>query len=180
MTTFLTKSRKDRLLHERIHDPCKPSRKPPEPSVCPVCQAVFKRGRWQWLEFWPADAPREICQACKRIRDNYPAGYVTMSGELIKTHRGEVVNLARHQERNERALHPLHRIMRIEETPGRVVIATTDIHLPKRIGQALRRAYKGRLALNYDRESCFVRVNWTSRETKNQRNQEIAKKASQL
>ena len=37
MTTFFTESRKDRLIHERIHDPCKATCKPAEPSVCPVC-----------------------------------------------------------------------------------------------------------------------------------------------
>ena len=38
------------------------------------------------------------------------------------------------------------------------------MHLPKRIGQALHRAYKGALDLHYDEASCFVRVNWTSHE----------------
>ena len=98
MTTFFTESRKDRLIHERIHDPYKATCKPAEPSVCPVCNAVFKDGRWQWLESWPVDSHQVICQACQRIRDNYPAGLVTMSGDFIKTHKQEVLNLARQHE----------------------------------------------------------------------------------
>src|SRR5664280_205723 len=174
MTTFFTESRKDRLIHERIHDPYKATCKPAEPGVCPVCNAVFKGGRWQWLESWPADSHKVICQACQLIRDNYPAGLVTMSGDFIKTHRQEVLNQARHHERDERAQHPLHRIISIEEQPDKVVVATTDIHLPIRIGQALHRAYKGTLDLHYDKESCFVRVNWTANESRG--NQPIAKK----
>jgi hypothetical protein len=174
MFTFFTESRKDRLIHERIHDPYKATSKPSEPSVCPVCTAVFKGGRWQWQESWPLEAHKVICQACQRIRDNYPAGFVMMSGDFIKSRRQEMLNLARHHELGERTRHPLHRIISIEERPDKVVIATTDIHLPKRIGQAVRRAYKGRLDLHYDKESCFVRVNWTSNESPG--NKRITKK----
>lgn len=162
MSTFFTESRKDRLIHERVHDPYKTSYKPPEPSVCPVCHAVFQGGRWQWLQSWPADSHKEICQACRRIRDNYPAGLVTMNGDFVKTHRVEVLSLVRNEEKAERDEHPLHRIIAVEERAGEVVVSTTDIHLPRRIGEALRRAYKGRLDLHYEKESCFVRVNWTS------------------
>jgi len=162
MSTFVTEPRKDRLIHERVHDPYKTRHKPPEPSVCPVCHAVFKGGRWQWLESWPTDSHKEICQACRRIRDNYPAGLVTMNGDFVKTHRVEVLRLARNEEKAERDQHPLHRIIQVEERPGGVVVSTTDIHLPRRIGEALRRAYKGRLELHYEKESCLVRVNWTS------------------
>jgi hypothetical protein len=162
MTLFLTESRKDRLIHERIHDPYQTNGKPAASSVCPVCSAVFKDGRWQWLNSWPADSPREICQACRRIRDNYPAGLVTMRGDFVKTHKQELLNLTRQHEQGERAMHPLHRIISIKERPDALVVATTDIHLPKRLGQALHRAYKGALDLHYDKESCFVRVNWIS------------------
>ncbi len=130
--------------------------------MCPVCNAVFKDGRWQWLESWPVNAHREICQACQRTRDDYPAGLVTISGELVQTHRAEILNLIRNHENGERRLHPQHRIIKIEEQSAAMVVSTTDMHLPKRIGEALRHAHKGRLHLHYDKESCFVRVNWTS------------------
>ncbi|HZI30830.1 MAG TPA: BCAM0308 family protein [Candidatus Binatia bacterium] len=175
---MLAESRKDRLIHERNHDPYKTTRKPGGSTVCPVCNAVFKDGHWQWLDSWPLTAPREICQACQRIRDNYPAGSITMTGGFARTHKLEVLNLARNKEQGERARHPLHRIMRIEERPDATVVTTTDIHLPKRIGQALQRAYKGSLDINYDVEGCFVRVRWTSHEDKNHR--PVAKKRRKL
>ena len=162
MNKSSTKSRNERLLHERRHDPYEPISKPPEPVVCSVCNAVFQNGRWQWREFWPLDSRQGICQACQRIRDNYPAGILTLSGDFVKMHRQEVVNLARRHEREERARHPLHRIISIEELTDKIIVTTTDIHLPKRIGRAMQRAGKGRLDLQYDREACFVRVNWTA------------------
>jgi hypothetical protein len=164
MNTFSTNPRKDRLLHERRHDPYQQAGKPPEPVVCPICNAVFLDGRWQWRESWPLNSRPEICQACHRIRDNFPAGIVTLSGDFVRTHRQEVVNLARRHEREERARHPLHRIISIEELTDKIIVATTDIHLPKRIGRAMQRAGKGRLDLLYNPESCFVRVNWTANE----------------
>jgi len=162
MNTAITRTRKDRLLQKRIHGPYKSPRKLPEPTVCPKCNAVFKAGRWQWLEAWPANAPEKTCPACRRIQDNCPAGSVILSGDFIKQHRQEVINLARHHEWSERSQHPLHRIISIEELPDQVVVATTDIHLPKRIGQAVLSAYKGQLDLQYDEEGCFVRIHWTS------------------
>jgi hypothetical protein len=161
-TSYISKSRKDRLIQERVHDPYKARQKPPEPSVCPTCKAVLKDGRWQWLASWVEVSHKELCQACQRIRDNYPAGQVTVRGDFARKHKAELLNLIRNHEQGERALHPLHRIIRIEERPEVMVVSTTDIHLPKRIGEALRHIYKGRLDLHYDKECCFVRVDWNS------------------
>jgi hypothetical protein len=159
-TTVSTINRKDRLIHERVHDPYKSKYKPPEPSVCPVCNAIFQGGRWQWAESWPADSHHEICQACQRVRDGYPAGVLTLQGGFVRTHKDEILNLARNHEQEEKAEHPLHRIMQIEAGPMAIAIKTTDIHLPHRIGEALRRAFKGELDVRYEDGACFVRVNW--------------------
>ena len=40
-------------------------------------------------------------------------------------------------------------------------ITTTEIHLPRGIGQALHNAYKGEFDIHYDEEGYLVRVNWT-------------------
>ena len=119
-----TAGRMDRLIHERVHDPYKTKSKPPEPTVCPVCYAVFKEGRWQWADSWPIDAHRQTCQACHRTQDGFPAGVVTVSGAFALSHRAEVLNLAQHHEQQEKREHPLHRIMQIEEKPDSIVIKT--------------------------------------------------------
>ena len=160
-TTEVASPRRNRLIHERVHDPYKEQEKPAEPSVCPECKAVFRQGRWQWAESWPVDSQRVLCQACRRIRDDYPAGEVVLTGGFLPAHRDEILGLVRHQEREEKAEHVLNRIMRIEETARRMLILTTDIHLPRRIGEALHHALKGQLTLNYDKEGCFLRVEWS-------------------
>jgi NMD protein affecting ribosome stability and mRNA decay len=156
-----TSYRMDRLIHERVHDPYKTKSKLREPTVCPVCNAVFKEGRWQWADSWPIDAHRQTCQACHRTKDAYPAGMVIVTGSFALIHKAEILNLARHQEAQEKREHPLHRIMQIEEKPNSIIIKTTDIHLPRSIGEALRHAYKGKLELRYTVESHFIEVKWS-------------------
>ncbi len=56
---------------------------------------------------------------------------------------------------------PLHRIMGIEEQDDAIVVRTTEIHLPRRIGEALRHAYHGELDFRYEKEAYFLRVHWT-------------------
>ncbi len=155
--------RGDRLLRERVHDPYKTRLKLPEPTVCPGCGAVYRKGRWTWASV-PVGANVASCQACRRVDDAYPAGVATLRGGFLKKHRREILNLTRNQEALEKGEHPLHRIMAIEDRSEEIEITTTDIHLPRRIGQALHNAYRGSLDLHYDRGGYFVRVTWTREE----------------
>jgi len=141
------------------HDPYQARRKYGEPTVCADCGAVYRRGRWQRGEA-PADAKRELCPACDRIRDRMPAGLVTLDGPFFAAHRDEVLRLVEHEAERERDTHPLARIMEIVPEAERVVVKTTDIHLPQRIGAALKSAYQGELAVAYGKDEYSVRVDW--------------------
>jgi NMD protein affecting ribosome stability and mRNA decay len=151
--------RRDRLIREHVHDPYKTRLKLPEPTVCPQCGAVFHEGRWHWAPR-PSPAHEELCQACHRVNDRYPAGELTIAGAFAMRHKDEILHLARHQEEQEKAEHPLHRIIGIEERADGIVVRTTDIHLPRRIGEALRHAYQGELAFHYEEEAYFIRLTW--------------------
>lgn len=151
--------RAGRAQLDQRQDPYKATGKPHEPSVCPQCGAVYQQGRWHWSAR-PADAHEALCQACHRINDRFPAGIVTLSGPLVAQHKAEMIRLARHQEEVEKKEHPLNRIIDIEEEPERIVINTTDIHLPRRIVEALRRAWHGKTDFHYEEDGYFLRVNW--------------------
>ncbi|ADL54089.1 BCAM0308 family protein [Gallionella capsiferriformans] len=152
-------SRHDNLFQERVHDAYKSRGKLHEPSVCSECGAVFHAGRWQWLQA-PADAHQETCPACHRIRDHYPAGYLSLKGSFFSSHRDEIMQLLHHHEKHERAEHPLKRIIAIEEKPGETLVSTTDIHLARGMGEALHHAYQGELEYHYNPEENLLRVNW--------------------
>jgi hypothetical protein len=63
-------------------------------------------------------------------------------------------------EAKEKQEHPLSRVMSVERRPEGLVISTTDTHLPRRIGEALKHAYHGELDVHYDHDEDFVRVTW--------------------
>jgi NMD protein affecting ribosome stability and mRNA decay len=153
------RGRGDRLIQERVHDPYKTRSKLPEPTVCPECQAVFTQGRWSWTEV-PAEANQTLCPACQRIRDRVPAGFLSLSGEFFQNHREEILNLIRNKEQSEKAQHPLKRIMNIEEQEQETVLTFTEIHLPRGIGEALQRAYEGKLDYQYAEQTSILRVRW--------------------
>ena len=79
-----------------------------------------------------------------------------LSGSFLAKHKQEIVELARNTEKAEREEHPLQRIMDIKEDGDTVVITTTDLHLPQRVGHAIVDAYKGDLDTHYDREGYFA------------------------
>lgn len=150
---------RSKLFQEYEHDAYKARGKLREPTVCPECKAVFHKGRWQWLPR-PEGAHSEMCPACHRVRDHFPAGYVELKGDFVSQRREDVVNLVRHVEEKARAEHPLQRIMDIAEEDGGLMVTTTDIHLAHGIGEALRHAYRGELQSHYNTEEKLLRVHW--------------------
>jgi NMD protein affecting ribosome stability and mRNA decay len=102
----------------------------------------------------------ELCAACRRIKDKFPAGVVTLRGNFAREQREEMVRLVRHQEEAEKKEHPLNRIISIEDDPQGIIVSTTDIHLPRHIGEAVKRAFHGEMEDNFEKDGYFVRVTW--------------------
>ncbi len=151
--------RKDRDVKEFVHDTYKSRGKFVDPTLCPQCGALYQKGRWGWGD-QPANPHKEICPACHRIKDKYPAGFLNVGGSFFKDHRDEILNLAHNEETEAKKNHPLSRLMRIEQVEGGVLITTTDTHLPRRIGEALKHAYQGELKFQYAEGAYSIRVDW--------------------
>ena len=145
---------------DHVLDPYQGTKKLHEGTACPQCGAVYHDGRWQWRAR-EDDAVEELCAACRRINDKFPAGIVTVHGPLSAQRKEEMRRLARHQEEAEKSEHPLNRIIGIAEDTESLTIETTDIHLPRRIGEAIKRAFRGELASHFEEDGYFVRVTWT-------------------
>ena len=148
-----------RAQRDHILDPYQARQKLPEPTACRQCGAVYHHGRWQW-GLRQADAHEDLCPACHRISDGLPAGIVTLHGGFTAQRKDEMIGLARNEEAAEKGEHPLNRIISIDETAEGLVISTTDIHLPRRLGEALKRAFHGKLDMHFDEAGYFVRVDW--------------------
>jgi NMD protein affecting ribosome stability and mRNA decay len=146
-----------RAQRDHIIDPYQAQQKLQEPSECRQCGAVYHHGRWQWGTR-PEGAHEVLCPACRRINERLPAGIVTVRGDLGVRHRDEIIALARHAEAAEKPEHPMNRIIAAEQTEEGLVITTTDIHLPRRIGEAVKDARHAKLDIHFDEERYFVRV----------------------
>jgi len=108
----------------------------------------------------PKEGPEVLCSACRRINDKFPAGIVPFHGGFAPQQVNEIVHLARHQEEAEKSEHPLNRIISVDEEAEGIVIYTPDIHLPRRIGEAAKRAFHGTLQEHFDKGGYFVRIDW--------------------
>ncbi len=143
------------------HDPYFIREKPPEPALCSNCGVSYERGRFVWLTNRPKDAHRFTCPACQRIRDHYEGGVVTLEGPFVLSHREELIHLAHNTEQAEKGNRPLERIMSVDDHGDRIVLKTTYEHLAKRIGDAIQRAYKGNLRVQFQKGDKYARVWWS-------------------
>ena len=148
-----------RLRFKGDKDPYRLTEKPPGGVVCQDCGAKVVKGRWTWSA--PSvEVASAICPACRRIHDNYPAGYLSLEGPFFTENREEIMNLVSNVAEAEKGEHPLERVMAIEKDGGVTVITTTGIHIARRLGDSIQRSYRGELMVSYEDGEKRVRVNW--------------------
>lgn len=148
------------MLAEDPGSPYYELRKYPEPTVCSGCGLVYHKGHWTNSLTAPANANKELCPACKRTQDRNPGGLVYLDGSYLIARQEELLQIARNQERQAREQRPLQRIMWTKPNGSGVEIATTNVHLARRIGEALHHAHKGQLDVKYSEGTRFARVYW--------------------
>ncbi|MDB0509605.1 hypothetical protein LBW60_19650 [Ralstonia solanacearum] len=145
---------------EPIHDRYRQPDKTPATGCCPVCGAVFMKGRWQWRSA-PPGAATLLCSACQRIADQVPAARIHLAGAFEAAHRDEMIALIRHRESMLRADHPTERLMAIESSESGTDITTTGFHLARDIGNAVHHAFRGKLTFDYANAETELRVDWS-------------------
>jgi len=148
------------MIQEKRHDTYRERGKWPDPTVCGECGSLFQDGRWSWNKA-TKEANKVVCPACQRIVDNCPAGYVEIRGTFFKGHREELLNLIRREEKFENGEHPMERIISIVDEVGHTLVTTTGVHIARRIGKALSRAYQGDLSIQYGDDEKSIRVYWS-------------------
>lgn len=152
--------RMDRLTQQKRNDAYVHQGKWPEPTVCGQCQSLFSGGRWTWNKDIPRGAKQALCPACRRINDDFPAGIVELSGPFFSTHKEEILNLLHHEEALEKQEHPMERFAKIIDEAQGTTVSTTGIHLARRRGDAVHRAYQGEYDIQYLEDEKFVRISW--------------------
>lgn len=151
--------RVDRMRVKGSKDPYRLTEKPPGGATCKRCGAMVREGRWTWSEAAKGGVIM-TCPACRRMEDDYPAGYLALEGPFFGENRKEIMNLVRNVAEAEKNKRPLERVMAIRRDGETTLITTTGVHIARRLGHSLKRSYQGDLQVNYKDGEKRVRVSW--------------------
>ena len=154
-----SQKRNDKLIKEKRKDTYRGKNSLPAIQSCTSCGSVFMNGRWTWNEI-ENHTIKTMCPACRRINDNYPAGYIEIKGRFFEGHEKEISNLIRNTEKLEKNERPLERIISIKLNKGIALLTTTGVHIARRIGEALSRSYQGNFSFKYLNGEKGIRVYW--------------------
>lgn len=143
-------------------------RAPTEPKVCEECGAVYQKRRWVSAEIAASANPERshpiqitICPACKQKREGVPNGFVYLQGAFLTAHHDEIKRLLKNEAERAAVDNLLAQIIGWErDKSGRLTITTTTVHLAKRLGQALEKAFDGEIRYDFSHENQMARVYW--------------------
>jgi len=151
----------------RTEDPYQPE-EGQEASICTGCNALYQSKRWffdEKLARQLAGTPkvREVlCPTCRKMKDKYPEGILTLSGEFLKDHKEEIVTLLENEAARVGKRSVDDRIIQMTpEGKDKLVVETTTEKLAQHLGRAVYRAYKGDLDFRWSGLNKFVRVYWS-------------------
>lgn len=148
-------------------DPYLPNADPGEMAACTSCHAIFRRRHWLFDDMLYRRVTMQpntrlvTCPACRKIRDSYFEGEVTLApSSFLSDHKEEILNLIRNEEERAKGLNPLERIIAISEESGKVVVTTTNEKLAQRIGRELKKAHQGKTDYRWSEDTRCLRVVW--------------------
>lgn len=148
------------------HDPYLPESGRKEPAVCKECHAIYRQKSWHIL---PEEAALLIndpetllvkCPACLKIAEHYPEGIVTLRGDYLWKHEGEIRNILSNEAQKVMAKNPASRIIQMVKSKETLIIETTEQKLAEHLGRSLNRAHSGDLDVQWSRSPRICRVNW--------------------
>lgn len=136
-----------------------------EPSICAICEAVYRNRRWvaasESAQQKERSAANTICPACKQSRSGEPGGFVFVDGTYFTNHQDEIENLLRNEAKRAAEDNVLARIIDWTRGDGHeLTLKTTTEHLAQRLGHALHKAFHGKVNYDFSHENKLVRVNW--------------------
>jgi hypothetical protein len=151
----------------RAEDPYRPT-EGQEASLCTGCRALYQNKRWFFDEpkarrLGGTKEVREVlCPTCRKIKDRYPEGFLTLSGEFFKERKDEILKLLEKEAARVAGRSVMDRIIQMApQGKDSLVVETTTEKLAQHLGRAVYRAYKGELDFRWAETDKFVRVYWS-------------------
>jgi hypothetical protein len=145
---------------------------------CPECHAVYHRKRWSLLGTASSRTGKSaagisrkpvsqvmvpqdyICPACRKLRDRYAEGFLSLHWPNWETHKVEILGLIHNEEGRATRNNPLERVMTIRTRPDGADLETTTEHFAQRLGKHLERAFKGKITYKWSHKDKQARVEW--------------------
>ena len=136
----------------------------PEPIVCSLCGAIYRKRRWVANE-GATLSPRALgqvtlCPGCKGKNAGVPSGYLEASGAFLGVHHEEIEHLLRNEATRAAEDNPLAQVIDWIDEGQILTLTTTTEHLVQRLGHALERAFDGKVRYDFSHENKLARVSW--------------------
>jgi NMD protein affecting ribosome stability and mRNA decay len=151
----------------RVEDPYLPE-EGQEASICTSCNALYQNKRWFYDEklaqkLGSTEKVRQVtCPTCRKVKEQYPEGYLTLSGGFFAERKEEVITLLKNEAARVSSRSVMDRVIKMdEEGRDQLVVTTTTEKLAQHLGRAVFRAYKGELDFRWSETNPLVRVYWS-------------------
>ncbi len=137
-----------------------------EAAVCQECHGLYQGKRWFFDEklyeklAGTGKVRQVVCPTCRKIKDHYSEGYVTLSGEFLVEHKDEIVTLLQKEAAKVGKRSFDDRIIQMAPEGDKMVVETTTEKLAQHLGRTIYKAYKGDLSFSWSEPNRFVRVYW--------------------
>jgi len=139
-----------------------------EAAICTGCQAFYQSKRWFFDDklakrlAGTAKVREVVCPTCRKIKDRYAEGILTLSGEFFKDHREEIVTLLEKEAGRVGNRNVADRVIQMAPAgKDKLVVETTTEKLAQHLGRTIYKAYKGELGFKWAEMNKFVRVYWS-------------------
>jgi NMD protein affecting ribosome stability and mRNA decay len=148
-------------------DPYLPKGGSHDMALCKQCQSIYHNKRWYREGSFDNkkislfSALQVICPACRKIKDNFPGGIVTLTGDFLQEHKKDILNLIKNEEERARGFNPLERIIKISNGSKKMEISTTNEKLAQRIGRKIKKAFSGEVEYKWSQDTKLLRVSWS-------------------
>ena len=139
--------RRGRRAGDNHPDPYREVGKHAGATVCPKCHVVQEGGQWHWGRA-PEQAGEVTCPACRRAHDRF-AAHVVHLRDVPVDHRTEILGQIYHLAEMERREHPLERLMQLREEGNHLEVATTGVHLARRLMANLLRTWRNKVKVHH-------------------------------
>lgn len=150
----------------RQEDPYQPA-EGQEAAVCTQCHALYRSKRWSfdaplYERLAGTDKVREVvCPTCRKIKDHFPEGVLTLSGEFFAQHREEIIRRLEKEAGRVAQRSVADRVMQMIPEGDKLVVETTSEKMAQHLGRTIYKAYKGDLKFRWGEVERFVRVYWS-------------------